>query len=207
MVAAVAVVLAVRLVVLAVIGNDVVQREPVMSGDEVDRGPRPPPTTVELAGRSGEPGRHGGGRRFRLPERARDVTILVVPLGPTRRELAHLIAAGADVPGFGDQLDAGEHRVLPAGVEKAAALVEAVVLARQDRGEVEAEAVHVHLGDPVAQAVGDHLQHPGMADVDGIAGAGVVHVAPAVVRQQPVVAAVVGARKDSVAPRSLPSAV
>ena len=103
-----------------------------------------------------------------------------------------LVAARAQVPGLGDQLHLVEHRILPAGVEEAAALVEAVGLAAQDGGEVEAEAVDVHLGDPVAQAVGHHLQHARMAQVHGVAGAGVVDVA-ARLRQQAVVRGVVDA--------------
>jgi hypothetical protein len=58
--------------------------------------------------------------------------------------------------------------ILAAGVEEAAAFVEPVWLARQDGGEVEAEAVDAHLAGPVAQAVGDHLQHARMAQVDRV---------------------------------------
>ncbi len=104
-----------------------------------------------------------------------------------------MIAAGPDIPRFGNELHAGQDRVLAARVEEAAALVEAVILTRQDRGQVETEAIHVHLGDPVAQAVGDHLQNPRVADIDRVAGSGIVDVAAAVIRQQAVVAEVVDA--------------
>ena len=50
------------------------------------------------------------------------------------------------------------------------------VLAREDRREIEAETVDVHLGDPVAQRVGHHLQHARMAQVQRVAGAGIVDV-------------------------------
>ena len=46
----------------------------------------------------------------------------------------------------------------------------------QRRGEVEAEAVDVHLGDPVAQRVQDHPQRVGVRGVDGVAAAGDVPV-------------------------------
>jgi hypothetical protein len=69
----------------------------------------------------------------------------VVPLHPARREVADLIAAGAAVPGFGDQLHLAQHRVLAAGDEEAVALVEAVVVAPENGRQVEAEAVDVHL--------------------------------------------------------------
>ena len=39
-------------------------------------------------------------------------------------------------------------------------------VARERRGEVEAEAVDVHLLDPVAQAVHDELQHARCAAVE-----------------------------------------
>jgi hypothetical protein len=60
------------------------------------------------------------------------------------------------------------------------------------RGQVEAEAVHAHLGDPVAQRVGDQPEHVRSARVEGVAAAGEVGVA-ARVPLEPVVAAVVDA--------------
>ena len=51
---AVAVVLAVGLVVLVVVGDEVVQREAVMGGDEVDAGPGLAAALVEEVGRGGE---------------------------------------------------------------------------------------------------------------------------------------------------------
>ena len=43
----------------------------------------------------------------------------------------------------------------------------------ENRGEVEPEAVHVHVGDPVAQAVCDQAE---VHDVEAVAGARVVEV-------------------------------
>ena len=94
-----------------------------------------------------------------LPERAHGVAELVVPLRPAGREAADLIAARTDVPRLGDQLHRRQHRVLQAALQEAVRRIEAVVLARQDGAEIEAETVDVHLGHPVAQRVGDHLQH------------------------------------------------
>ena len=48
---------------------------------------------------------------------------MIVPLEPGRAEIAKLIAARTDVPGFGNQLDAGQHRVLATGDEEAMALI------------------------------------------------------------------------------------
>ena len=91
------------------------------------------------------------------PEAADGVAVLAVPLGPADREVADLVAALADVPGLGDQLDLREHRVLVDDVEEGAEPVDLVQLARERGGEVEAEAVDVHLQHPVAQAVHDQL--------------------------------------------------
>ena len=66
-------------------------------------------------------------------------------------------------------------------------------LARQRGGEVEAEAVDVHLGHPVAQRVHHHLQHARVADVDGVAAAAEVLVAAAVIVDEAVPAGVVEA--------------
>jgi len=91
------------------------------------------------------------GGRHAAPEVAHRVAILAVPFGPQRGEVADLVAAVADVPGLGDELDLRDHRVLLDDVEEGRQLVHLVELAGQGGGEVEAETVDVHLGDPVAQ--------------------------------------------------------
>ena len=78
-------------------------------------------------------------------------------------------------------------------VEERAQLVDGVQLARQRARQIEAEPVDVHLEDPVAQAVHDQLQHARAAHVERVAAAGEVQVVARVVRQQPVVGAVVDA--------------
>ena len=72
-------------------------------------------------------------------------------------------------------------------------MVEAVGLAREDRAEVEAEAVDMHLARPIAQAVGDHLDHARMAEVERVSGAGVVDVVARLIGQQPIIGGVVDA--------------
>ena len=71
--------------------------------------------------------------------------------------------------------------------------VDVVQLARERRREVEAEAVDVHLQDPVAQRVHDQLQHVRVPHVEAVAGAGVVHVVAALSVDEPVVRGVVDA--------------
>ncbi len=61
------------------------------------------------------------------------------------REPADLVAAVADVPRLGDELDLGDDRVLLDDVEERRQAVDLVELAGQGRGEVEAEAVDVHV--------------------------------------------------------------
>ena len=151
---AVLVVFAVRLVVLVVVGNEIVQREAVVGGDEIDARPGLAAAMIELVRRGAEARRQRLGARLAAPEVAHRVAERVVPLRPARRKAADLIAAGPAVPGLGDQFDVGQQRVLPDRFQKAALGVEAVGLARQDRAEIEAEAVDMHFARPVAQAVG-----------------------------------------------------
>ncbi|CAM5589026.1 hypothetical protein SGLAM104S_04776 [Streptomyces glaucescens] len=203
----VAVVLPVGLVVLLVVRRQVVQGEAVVAGDEVDGGQRPPPVVLVEVGRAGQPGGElRQGARLAPPQVPDRVPVLAVPLGPQGREVAHLVAALAHVPRFGDQLHLGHHRVLLDQVEERRQPVDLVELPGQGRGEVEAEAVDVHLGDPVPQRVHDQLEHVRGAHQQRVAGARGVHVVAGVVRE-PVVLRVVQPRKDSVGPRWLPSAV
>jgi cation transport ATPase len=74
-----------------------------------------------------------------------------------------------------------------------------VELAGQGRGEIETEAVHVHVEHPVPQAVHDELQHVRMADVQAVAGAGVVEVVGGIVGREAVVRRVVDARRRAYA--------
>ena len=190
---AVVVVLAVGLVVLLVVGHQVAQGEAVVGGDEVDAGDRPPAGVLVEVGRAGQPRGELAERRLAAPEVADGVAVGAVPLGPLRREVADLVAAGPDVPRLGDQLDLADDRVLLHELEERREPVDVVELAGQRRGEVEAEAVDVHLGHPVAQRVHDQLQRVGVPDVEGVPGARVVHVVALVVLDQPVVRRVVDA--------------
>ena len=90
------------------------------------------------------------------PEIAHGVPVLAVPFSPHGREAPELVAVGlADVPGLSDQLGLGDHRVLGDDVEEGGHLVETAFLAGQAGGQVEAEAVDAHFGQPVPQRVHD----------------------------------------------------
>ena len=59
--------------------------------------------------------------------------------------------------------------------------------------QIEAEAVDMHLGDPVAQRIHNQLQRVWVAHIQGVTGAGVVHVVLAIAFDQAVVGLVVDA--------------
>ncbi len=128
-----------------------------MAGDKVDAGGRGPARTVEPVGAAqdagGQVARHP---RVALPEPADAIAEPVVPFVERVRIGTKLVAPRPDVPGFGDQLDARQDRVLPDRVKEPALGVEAARLAPQDRGKVEAKAVDMADLDPVAQAVHHH---------------------------------------------------
>ena len=190
---AVAVVLEVGLVVLLVVGDEVGEREAVVRSDVVDARVRPPAAPAVQVARAGEAARELADQAaVALPVRAHGVAVLVVPLGPAGGEVADLVAALAEVPGLGDQLDLVEHRVLAQQVEERAEAVHLVQLPGERGREVEAEAVDVHLEHPVAKRVHEELQHARMHHVQRVAAAGEVEVVAAAVGE-PVVGGVVDA--------------
>ena len=176
-VGAVAVALAVGLVVLAVVGDEVAQREAVVGGDEVDRGVRRPAVVEVEVGGAGQPGRDGAHAVGLARQKSRIVSrYWSFHSTHGARELADAVAVHRDVPRLGDQLHVPQHRVLADGGQQVPGHVDVVAGAGQRRHQVEAEAVDVHLGDPVAQRVQDQPQHHRVLGVDGVAAAGDVPV-------------------------------
>ena len=190
---AVAVVLAVRLVVLVVVGDEVAKGETIVGDDEIDACPRLSAAEIEFVGRRAKTGRKRFRARLAPPEVARDVAENVVPFGPARRKPADLVTTRPAVPGLRDQLDLGQQRVLSDRLEKAALGIEAFGLAGEDGAEVEPESVDARLAHPVAQAVGHHLDDARMAEVERVPGSGVVDVVARLIREEPIVGAVVDA--------------
>src|SRR5690606_30777548 len=103
---AVPIAFAVRLVVLFVVADEILKREPVMRRDEIDAGPGPPSAAVEQIGRAGDTLCDLADQpAVTAPEAPDRVAVLVVPFRPAGREVAELIAAEPHVPGFRNQLD------------------------------------------------------------------------------------------------------
>src|SRR5207302_5460112 len=102
---AVAIAVAVRLIVLAFVAHQVVQREPVVRGDEVDAGVGSTAARLIEVARPREPrGQLRDLAEVATPESADRVAIFAVPFGPAHREVPHLIATAAEVPWLGDEL-------------------------------------------------------------------------------------------------------
>ena len=74
-------------------------------------------------------------------------------------------------------------------------VIKALVFAGERRGQVEAEAVDVHFLDPVAERVHHELQYPWVAQVEGIAAAGEVHVVALVTGREVVIRSIVDPAK------------
>ena len=189
----VAVALEVRLVVPLVVADEVAQGEAVVARDVVDRRERAPPVRLVEVARAGEPLRERRDGAVAAPEVPHRVAVHPVPLGPEDGEVADLVAALADVPRLGDELHLGEDRVLVDDVEEGREAIDVVELARERRGEVEAEAVDVALGHEVPQRVHDQPQHRRVDGVERVPGAREVLVVPRRVGHRAVVGEVVDA--------------
>ena len=150
-----------------------------MAGDEVDRVARAAALALVEVGTAGDArgqGRHRAG--LAAQEGAHVVAEAAVPLGPAavRGETAHLVEAGR-VPGLGDDLGVGEHRVLGDHLHhRRVGEHAAVPVAAEDRGQVEAEPVHVHVHHPPAERIHDQFADDHVVAVAGVAAAGKVEV-------------------------------
>src|SRR3569623_1439848 len=111
--AVVAISVVVGLVKLVVETHEVLQREAVVTRDEVDARIRPPPAVLVQIARAREAIGHVAYQTaVALPVGAHGVAVARVPLRPADRKIADLVATLAEVPGLGDKLDLRQHRVL-----------------------------------------------------------------------------------------------
>jgi hypothetical protein len=142
-------------------------------------GPRLVRVEVRTAEAAVGEGQHGA--VVRLDEPSDVVAESAVPLLPrVAGEAADLVEPGR-VPGFGDELGPGQDRIRLDVPEDGGTLQRtAGLVARQHGREVEPEAVDVHVGDPVAQAVEDEAAHHRVVRVQRVAGPRVVRVSGAI---------------------------
>ena len=176
-VGSVAVALAVRLVVLPRVGDEVGEGEAVVRDDVVDalRRRRGAPEHVARARHAGRDlAAHAG---IAAPEAARGVAKAVVPFGQAGAERAEPVAAGTDVPGLGDEPRLAQERVFGERLEEQRVGIEAVRPAAEGGGEIEAEAVDAAMDHPSPQRADRHVDDERLVEREAIAGAGVVYVA------------------------------
>ena len=124
-------------------------------------------------------------------EVAHGIAVFAVPLRPQGREATDLIAALAEIPRLRDELDLRNDWVLLDDVEEARESIYLVQLAGKGRGEVEAEAINVHLGNPVPKRIHDELKHVRGAHAKAVARAGRVVIVREIVVDEAVVIGVV----------------
>ena len=116
---AVSIAFAVGRVVLLVVAHQFVHRKAVMGGNEVHGGDRAATVhLVQVGAAHQSTGEFRQRGRLRAPEITHAIAIASVPFRPAGREASHLIAAGTEIPWFGDELDAGDDRILFDDVEE-----------------------------------------------------------------------------------------
>ncbi len=213
-VGAVTVVFAIGLVVLAVVGDEVVEGEAIVTRHEVDALLRLALLVCVDVGAADQAVGHARHRARLAAEKTPDIVAKPpVPLLPAvAHERADLVQAGG-IPRLGDELRAREQRVrldIPQHGRTRQRIARGV--AREHRCEVEPKAIHVHRLDPVAETVHDHppddrlvgVERVPRARVVGVAGAVVLEdvvghvVEPAKAQRRPVVVALGGVVEDDV---------
>ena len=107
---------------------------------------------------------------------------MVIPFGEVRAERAELIAAPANIPGFGDQTRSLQNWVFGKSLEKRRIRVEAARAATERGREIEAEAVKAAVDHPPLQRADGHVDDQRPVEREAIAGAGVVDVERRIVR-------------------------
>ena len=113
----------------------------------------------------------GLGAHVRQPEVTQGAAVVVVPLGEGDGEVTRLPAARTHVPRLGDQLRVGQDLVRRHRDEERVHGAEARRETAERGRQVEAETIHAHLADPVAQRIQHHLNGLRMVHVDGVARA------------------------------------
>src|SRR5262249_14676361 len=127
LIGAVAIVLAVCLVVLQLVADEIREGEPVMNGDVVDARARCAAIMIEQIGGAGHAAPEFADEiAFAGPITAQRAAEAIVPFRPARGKAADPIAAEPEVPWFGDQFDPRQNRVLAHRREEARATIKSI---------------------------------------------------------------------------------
>src|SRR5512144_113039 len=128
---------------------------------------------------SAQPKGHGPGDAIVPFEEGPDVVAkFPVPLVPAVADKRSDLVETAGIPGFRDQFHVGEDRIrLDLPEDRRRCYRAAAFVARQYRGQIEAEAVDMHLAYPMTEAVEDETPDNGFIGVERVAAAGEVGVA------------------------------
>src|SRR5882724_4351524 len=166
----IAVVFPVRLVVLPIVGDEIVQGEAVVTGHEVDALFWLPPSVAVDLGAAEQAVGEASGRALLPPEEAACVvTEPSIPLLPAiAPEAAHLVEPRR-IPRLGDELGAGQPGIrlnVPQYGRVGHDLARRV--AGENRRQVKAKAVHVHRLHPVTKTVHDHAAYDRVISIERV---------------------------------------
>ena len=195
-IATVTVLLTICLIVLLVVGDQVAERKPIVTGNKVHalfRFPFFMPVHLMTAEESvGEMPQRSFVSTEKIPYIIPKATVPFFPA--VANEAAHLVKTGG-VPRFCDQLGPREGWIgLNIPKHRRVGHDIAVGIASEDRSQIEAESVHVHLLDPIPKAVQDQAPNDGMVGIQRVSCPAVIGIARPV-RLQKVVSVVVEATK------------
>ena len=104
-IASVAIILAIGLIVLFIVADQVLQCETIMRGNKIYARPGTPAAVAEDVGRARHArGEIGDETLVTLPKAPHCVAVLPIPLRPARRKIAQLVAVRTEIPRLGNQL-------------------------------------------------------------------------------------------------------
>src|SRR5690606_37013504 len=151
-----AVVFTLGFIVLVVVRDEVPQRQTVVRGDEVHAGCGHAPTRcVQVTTAGATVSELTDAAAGAAPEGPHRRSLAAHRLCPPDRKRAELVAAFADVPRLGDELEFTQRGRLMNQREERRELIYLMELARQSRRKVESTAIDSHFGRPVAERVHD----------------------------------------------------
>ena len=146
------IVLAVGLIMLVVVTDKVFHGESVMRSHIIDTGRRQPFACAEKILRSHEMLCEFSQRRpLMQPERAHTIAKLVIPFKPSERKTAQLIPLRSQIPGLGNQFDAGQYRIPGNRPEETGVNGIFPFFPGQCRRQIETETIDMHFRHPVPE--------------------------------------------------------